>query len=89
MIYEILAPIYDAVNRDVDYSAWADFIERIAKSECRVHPELVLDLGCGTGRMTLELARRGYDMTGVDISPEMLDIARCEAERIKKFNVLK
>ncbi len=81
MIYEILAPIYDAVNSEVDYSAWADFIERIVQRECISKPELVLDLGCGTGKMTLELARRGYDMTGVDISPEMLDIARGEEEK--------
>ena len=80
MIYDILAPIYDAVNRDIDYPAWADFIERIVEKESRTKPELVLDLGCGTGKMTLELARRGYDMTGVDISTEMLDIARNEAE---------
>ena len=76
MIYDLLAPIYDVVNGDVDYSAWADFIERIIEKEgigCR--PELVLDLGCGTGSMTIELAKRGYDMTGIDYSVEMLDIA--------------
>ncbi len=82
MIYDLLAPIYDKINAELDYSAWADFIEEIIRREYREGtPELVLDLGCGTGKMTLELARRGYDMTGVDISPEMLDIARGEAER--------
>ena len=80
MIYDILAPMYDAVNRDVNYSSWADFIDDVARKNMAIKPELVLDLGCGTGKMTLELARRGYDMTGVDNSPEMLDIARELAE---------
>ena len=80
MIYDLLAPIYDAINRDIDYSSWADFIEEIARKNMKTKPDLVLDLGCGTGKMTLELARRGYDMTGVDSSPEMLDIAREAAE---------
>ena len=80
MIYDLIAPLYDRVNGDVDYSLWADFIEEIIKREYRgVERELVLDLGCGTGRMTLELAKRGYDMTGIDYSVEMLDIARQNA----------
>ena len=81
MIYGMLAPVYDEVNKDIDYSAWADFIEEIVKKEGRGTTELVLDLGCGTGSMTLELAKRGYDMTGVDYSPEMLDTARERADR--------
>ena len=80
MIYDLLAPFYDAINAEIDYIKWADFIEKILDKECKSRPELVLDLGCGTGRMTLELARRGYDMTGIDYSPEMLDIARYSAE---------
>ena len=81
MIYDLLAPFYDSVNGDIDYCAWADFFEEIIKREYRAgKPELVLDLGCGTGKMTIELAKRGYDMTGVDFSPEMLDIAKNEAE---------
>ena len=80
MIYGLLAPFYDKFNGDIDYSAWADFIEKIIEREYSMgKPELVLDLGCGTGSMTLELARRGYDMTGIDISAEMLDIARDRA----------
>ena len=82
MIYDLIAPIYDKINGEIDYSAWADFFEEIFKREYKGRPELVLDLGCGTGRMTLELARRGYDMTGVDYSLEMLDIAREEAEKL-------
>ena len=81
MIYDLLAPFYDEVNRDIDYSAWADFIEKIIEREYRMgKPELILDLACGTGRMTRELAARGYDMTGVDNSVEMLDIARNYSE---------
>lgn len=80
MIYDLLAPFYDAINSDIDYRLWADFLEEIFRREYRGKPELVLDLGCGTGKMTLELARRGYDMTGVDISPEMLNVARERAD---------
>ena len=80
MIYDLLAPFYDTVNRDVDYKAWADFIEEVFDTTLDKRPELILDLACGTGRMTLELASRGYDMTGVDISPEMLDVAKVAEE---------
>ncbi len=81
MIYDLIAPFYDEVNADINYSEWADFFEKIIKKEYEIRPELVLDLACGTGRMTLELAKRGYDMTGIDYSPEMLDIARNVAEK--------
>ena len=82
MIYDLLADVYDSINGEIDYSLWADFFERIFERECIERPNLVLDLAAGTGRMTLELAERGYDMTAVDISGEMLDVARKSAERI-------
>ncbi len=83
MIYDLLAPFYDSVNEEIDYRAWADFIEKIIEREYKGRPELVLDLCCGTGKMTLELASRGYDMTGIDYSPEMLDVARREGEKAR------
>lgn len=79
MIYDLLAPFYDKFNGDINYSEWADFIEKIINKHCFGKPELVLDLGCGTGSMTIELAKRGYDMTGIDYSAEMLDVARNRA----------
>ena len=82
MIYDILAPVYDEINSDVDYVRWADFIESAVAKFGSGKPDLVLDLGCGTGRMTLELASRGYDMTGVDYSPEMLDYAEKSAKSL-------
>lgn len=41
----------------------------------------ILDVGCGTGRHSIELARRGYQMTGVDISSGMLEVAAQAAEK--------
>lgn len=80
MMYDLLAPVYDEINKEVDYSRWADFIEKIIENNSGFEEQnLILDLGCGTGKMTLELARRGYDMTGVDNSSEMLDRASAEA----------
>lgn len=80
MIYDLLSRVYDSINSDIDYKAWADFFEKILDREAKARPELVLDLGCGTGKMTLELSSRGYDMTGIDYSPDMLDVARDAAE---------
>ena len=71
-IYSSLAGVYDALNGDIDYNKWADFIVGVIKKYSTVPVRLALDLGCGTGRMTFALRDRGFDMTGVDISPEML-----------------
>ncbi len=74
-MYQEFASVYDEFMGEVSYSEWADYIEALWKKHgCR--PELVLDLACGTGSLTLELARRGYDMIGADISEDMLEIAR-------------
>lgn len=69
--YDFLAGCYDRLTYDVDYAAWADYIEK----HFRKNPlpgNTVLDLACGTGSLTKELALRGYEMIGADRSPEML-----------------
>ena len=88
MIYDLLAPFYDKINKDIDYSKWADFIEKLVDKHCGRVPELWLDLGCGTGSMTIELAKRGRDMTGIDYSPEMLNLARERSEDLGLKNIL-
>lgn len=72
--YGFLAGCYDELTYDVNYAAWADYIEKhFAKRG--LPGKTVLDLACGTGSLTRELAGRGYEMIGVDISPEMLSEA--------------
>lgn len=75
--YTDFAYIYDKLI-DQDYEKWADYIEEIFKINGK-KPGLVLDLGCGTGSITNILAKRGYDMIGVDLSPDMLNVAREKA----------
>lgn len=82
--YTALASCYDRLNAHVDYEGWADGVGKIFRRLGVPDDALVLDLGCGTGNLTLPLSRRGYDMIGVDLSPEMLDAARRKkgAERV-------
>lgn len=77
--YFALSKVYDRLNGDLDYTSWAKYIDRKIKKHSDIDVLLVLDLCCGTGTMTLELDRLGYDMTGIDLSPDMLDIARQKA----------
>lgn len=78
-IYHSFAYIYDRLMYDIDYSKWADYIENIFKVyNCK--PSLLLDLGCGTGNFCIEMAKRGYDMIGVDISVDMLNCAKQKSE---------
>ena len=78
--YTKFAHLYDALmNSDVDYEKWADYIENLFDKYGK-NPNLVCDLACGTGNITLPLAKRGYDMIGVDRSFDMLSIAREKAQ---------
>ncbi|MCL2100074.1 MAG: class I SAM-dependent methyltransferase, partial [Oscillospiraceae bacterium] len=72
--FSVLAQYYDKLNYGADYVKAADYIERVF-GLCGKKPELVLDLACGTGSLTLQLAKRGFDMIAIDNSPEMLGIA--------------
>lgn len=72
--YETLALCYDGFTTDINYSKWADYVERqIARSKRPIHT--VLDLACGTGSLSWILAERGYELIGVDLSPDMLSQA--------------
>ena len=70
--YSAIAEVYDKLNKDIDYAAWANMIEECFSRFGNQKPEILLDLACGTGRMTRELAARGYDMIGIDGSYDML-----------------
>lgn len=72
--YNALAGCYDDMTKDVNYPAWADFLEKLFL-RCNHPIHTVLDLACGTGTMSLLLAERGYELIGVDFSPEMLAVA--------------
>ena len=76
--YSAIAGVYDELNKDIDYTAWADMIEECFVRFGAKKPEIILDLACGTGRMTREFSRRGYDMIGVDGSADMLNEAYTE-----------
>ncbi|AGC67389.1 methyltransferase type 11 [Thermoclostridium stercorarium subsp. stercorarium DSM 8532] len=74
-MYSDFAYVYDLLTKDVDYSKMADYIESLFSEYMAEKPKLLLDLACGTGSLTLELAKRGYDMIGIDASEDMLNCA--------------
>jgi len=73
--YSAFAYVYDELMDNVPYDAWAEYLIGLLK-ENGVADGLVCELGCGTGQMTRRLAAAGYDMIGIDLSEEMLDVAR-------------
>lgn len=74
-IYTDFAAMYDILMEDIPYDLWAGYIEKILKKH-GIDKGLVLELGCGTGTMTRKMAAKGYDMIGIDLSEDMLSIAR-------------
>lgn len=72
--YTSFAAVYDMFMDNIPYEDWGAYVISLLREQ-GIEDGLILDLGCGTGSMTEILAREGYDMTGIDISPDMLQIA--------------
>lgn len=78
--YEFLSQIYDDLMQDVNYKQWTEYIIGLIQEQGE-NPKNILELGCGTGNITVELLEKGYEVVGVDMSEEMLEIAEEKTEK--------
>ena len=72
--FELYAAYYDLLYEDKRYDDEAQFVARLV-GEHAPQASSILELGCGTGKHALALARQGFSLTGVDLSPGMVDCA--------------
>ena len=72
--YTGFAEVYDLFMDDIPYEDWCTYLVGLLRDQ-GLTEGLVLDLGCGTGKLTRLLSEAGYDMIGVDASADMLEIA--------------
>ena len=82
--YSVIANSYDNLtHNDCDYNSWSQYLFAVAKSH---NVKSVVDIACGTGKMTQLLAKHGLQLVGVDSSAEMLDVAsqKCRAIFVKQ-----
>lgn len=77
--YTSFAEVYDKLTGDVNYKKRVAYIEKLFK-KFGSSPKLVLDLACGTGNITQIMSEKGYDMIGIDGSPEMLNVAKSKPD---------
>lgn len=80
--YEALAASYDRLTNDVDYEATVAFYREILAAE-GLRPRTAVDLACGTGSVSVLLAKQGLRVIGVDMSEEMLTVAQQKADGLK------
>lgn len=75
-MYDTFAAYYDRLTENVNYAARAGYFDGLIRENMPVNDKtILLDLGCGTGSLTVELAARGYDIIGADASGAMLSAA--------------
>lgn len=79
-MYTSFAEVYDELMDNVDYERWADFYAGLMGAY-GIHGGRVCECACGTGNLTIPLQRIGFQMTGVDLSQEMLWIAAQKARK--------
>lgn len=82
--YTYISQVYDKMI-EMDYEKWKDFIKN-SFSNIDLKGKTALELGCGTGNMTLALKKIGFQVTALDISQDMLNVAE-EKLRLKNYKV--
>ena len=73
--YTFFAGTYDEFMADIPYDKWAGNLAAVLKDN-GIDGGRVLELGCGTGTFAALLAEYGYDVSGIDLSPSMIKVAR-------------
>lgn len=82
MSYERFAYLYDQLMQDVPYDKWVSIVETYAK-KYQINGKKLLDLASGTGEISVRLARKGYEVTGADLSVDMLSVAKAKADEFE------
>ncbi len=82
MSYTCFAAYYDKLTDNVNYTRRADYIHKILNDN-HIRSGILLDLACGTGSMSFEMEKRGYDVIGVDASPDMLGVAAMKKSELQ------
>ncbi|PLT30938.1 class I SAM-dependent DNA methyltransferase [Peribacillus deserti] len=77
MSYGQFAYLYDELMKDVPYAEWVHLFKK-QMEKYSISGTKVLDLACGTGEISVRFAREGYEVTGVDLSEEMLAVAHAK-----------
>ena len=80
IIISVYSENYDLLYEDKDYEAECDLIEETFRRHGDGQVSTILDLGCGTGNHTMPLAHRGYKVTGVDRSSDMVKCAEAKVQ---------
>ncbi len=83
--YNAFARFYDCLTENVDYEVRSDYISNFF-SEYGNAGKNVLDLACGTGSFSKKLNDMGYNVTGLDLSADMLTVAKSKAPEISFIN---
>ena len=81
--YEALAASYDGLTYDIPYDDVLQFMQKIL-NQAGLQPETVVDLACGTGSLSVRLAKAGYRVYGVDLSEDMLTVAMNKAMELEE-----
>lgn len=76
--YQDFAALYDRLMDDVDYDAWARHYMRLLNLTPK---DKVAEMGCGTGEISIRLAKAGIPLLATDLSPEMIAVAQDKARR--------
>ncbi|MGV8907296.1 MAG: class I SAM-dependent DNA methyltransferase [Acetobacterium sp.] len=85
-MYEEFAQVYDDLMKEIDYSKWSEYLQRLFLNANR-EMKSVLEFGCGTGNITCSLAAKGFEMTAVDLSETMLTVADGKADDLGLKNI--
>ncbi len=86
--YTGFAKVYDRFMDNVPYREWSQYLIELLR-EYGVEDGIVCELGCGTGCITRRLRDAGYDMIGIDLSEDMLEIARRHEMEVEDATDLK
>ena len=79
--YTVFAEVYDSFMNNIPYVGWTKKISSYLNAAGVKKNTEILELGCGTGAMTIRLQKAGYAMTGTDLSGEMLNVATRRTRR--------